>query len=405
MHTLHFLFSNKRFLAFGLMCTFGANAGQTFFIALFGDAIRAEFALSHGGFATLYSIATLISAAIILWAGRRIDDVDLRVYVAIVIGGLALSAAGMAVAGNEAMLVAALFGLRLFGQGLLRHTAVVSMARYFERTRGRAMSVVGLGYPLGEALLPAVAIATLAALGWRASWGWIAVGILVIYLPLVQLLLKGHTERHRAYEHAQSKSSDTFTAKGRIVADGRFQLILPAALMAPFLLTGVFFHQLALAHDKGWDVVWLAASFPAYAGATVAASLICGAWVDKRGPGQILPWFIWPLIASMGVIAVAQHPFWVPVYLALGGLTTGASAVLITATWAETFGTRRLGQVRAVASAFAVLATAAAPLLVGLALDGGTPVASIALSGGAIALVAGLLVLIPAKALREASGK
>lgn len=400
MRALNFFFENKRFLAFGLMCTFGANVGQTFFIALFGDAIRGEFQLSHGGFATLYSAATLISATVILWAGRRIDDVDLRVYVAIIIGGLALSAAAMAGAQNEAMLVGALFGLRLFGQGLLRHTAVISMARYFERTRGRAMSVVALGFPLGEALLPTVVVVMVAAFGWRTSWGWVAGAIVAVYLPIVFWLLKGHSDRHRSWEHAQRETPDPFADKGRIISDWRFQLILPAGLMAPFLLTGVFFHQLALAHDKGWDIVWLAASFPAYAAATVVASLICGPWVDKRGPGKILPWFMWPLIAAMVVIAFAEHPFWVPVYLALGGLTTGASSVLITASWAETFGTRRLGQVRALMSAAAVVATAAAPLMVGWALDAGTPVATISLTGAGLAMVAGLLVMIPAKHLR-----
>jgi len=65
MNTLAFLLKNRRFLGFGLACTLASNFGQTFFIALFGGTIRAEFQLGHADFGALYATATLISAA---WA-------------------------------------------------------------------------------------------------------------------------------------------------------------------------------------------------------------------------------------------------------------------------------------------------------------------------------------------------
>jgi hypothetical protein len=65
MNTLAFLLKNRRFLGFGLACTLARNFGQTFFIALFGGTIRAEFQLGHADFGALYATATLISAAAI----------------------------------------------------------------------------------------------------------------------------------------------------------------------------------------------------------------------------------------------------------------------------------------------------------------------------------------------------
>ena len=90
MNALLFIVNNRRFLGFGLACTLASNFGQTFFIALFGGHLRADFALSHAEFGAVYSTATLISAVVILWAGRLIDRVDLRVFTAavfIVTGG------------------------------------------------------------------------------------------------------------------------------------------------------------------------------------------------------------------------------------------------------------------------------------------------------------------------------
>ncbi|MDH5187736.1 MAG: MFS transporter [Rhodospirillaceae bacterium] len=401
MATFRFIITNRRFLGFGLLCTLGANIGQTYFIALFGNNIRNEFLLSHGDFGAVYAIATLMSALAIIWAGRRIDHMDLRLYSAIIIIGLSIAAGAMALTTNILVLVLALFGLRLFGQGLLRHTAVVSMAKYFENTRGRAMSVVSLGYPIGEAIFPIIAVMAIAYLGWRDTWGFIALVMVFVLLPLSQVLLKGHDERHQKYEKEKSEAEKIFEEKN-ILRDPHFYIILSASLMAPFLLTGVFFHQLALADTKGWDVAWLASSFPAFAGATVFSSLLSGPLVDKLGPGRILPFFLIPLIAAMAVIALGSHMIWVPVYLALSGLTTGASGVLITASWADTYGTKRLGSVRAISSSFTVLSTAISPLLVGLLLDRGVGFYALGIGAMIVAFGALLGVQIPAQRLRNA---
>ena len=403
MNTLTFLLHNRRFLGFGLACTLASNFGQTFFIALFSGHLREAFSLGHADFGALYATATLASALVILWAGRLIDRVDLRIYAAAVLVGLAFSAA--LVAGSQGLITLGigLMGLRLFGQGLLRHTAVVSQARYFEAARGRAMSIVGLGYPIAEATFPALLIVMLAAMSWREAWGWMAAYVLCIHLPLALWLLKGHGERHRALEEKLARDGDTpQPLAGRTIAqDWRFQLILPASLMGPFMMTGLFFHQLAIAQSKGWTIELLAASFPAFAVATVVSSLVTGVLVDRLGPGRVLPSFVWPLAAALTVVAFASHPLAVPLYLALGGLTTGASTVLISAAWAETFGVRHLGKVRSLTSSLTVLSTAIAPVWAGWLLDDGWSVQAIALAAAAMVVLSGIAVLAPARELRR----
>ena len=85
---LTFVLENRRFLAYGLLFTMTSSVGHTYFIGLFGAEIRAEFALSHGSFGSIYSLATLGSGLAVIWLGRKIDDVDLRHYTAMVCAGL-----------------------------------------------------------------------------------------------------------------------------------------------------------------------------------------------------------------------------------------------------------------------------------------------------------------------------
>lgn len=403
MNAFAFLVQNLRFLGFGLACTLASNFGQTFFISLFGAYIRDDFGLSHGEFGSLYGGATFISAGIILWAGRQIDRVDLRAFAAVVLVGLALSCALMAVAYSPWIVAISFVGLRLFGQGLLRHTAVISMARYFDTARGRAMSVVGLGFPFAEATFPWLLVMILSTLTWREAWGGFALYIMALHLPLALWLLKGHGVRHAKLEErlkTEDQASTSLTQR-QLVSDWRFQMIVPAALMGPFIMTGLFFHQVAIATAKGWDLSLLAASFPAFAGASVLSSLVAGSLVDKRGPGYILPLFVLPLTLSLLVVALLDQPWSAPLYLGLGGLTVGASSVLISAAWAETYGVRHLGAIRSLTSSMAVISTALAPMLVGWLLDAGLQIASIALGAASLTFVTGLLVMAPARALRE----
>ena len=66
-------------------------------------------------------------------------------------------------AGHVIVLVFAVFLLRQFGQGLMSHAALTSMARHFERDCGKAISIANLGFPTGQAAFPIIAVSVVAA--------------------------------------------------------------------------------------------------------------------------------------------------------------------------------------------------------------------------------------------------
>ena len=89
---LVFTRANYRFLLFGFSLAFISSFGQTFYIALFSAEIRETFGLSHGGFGEIYSAVTLISGFLLMWLGKKLDDVALRPYVLALMVGLAAGA-------------------------------------------------------------------------------------------------------------------------------------------------------------------------------------------------------------------------------------------------------------------------------------------------------------------------
>ena len=390
MSYLRLLASDPRFLAFGFVLAFFSSFGQTFFISLFGNEIRTTFDLSHGDFGLCYSLATLVSGMTIIWLGRKIDSVDLRTFSTVVCGGLVLACFGMAVVPAVAVLGVVLFLLRLTGQGLLSHAAMTSMARYFDAGRGKAISIAGLGFPAGEAVLPIAAVVITQRIGWRQTWLAIAAGLFVIGIPLILWLLRGHEARHCAHlDHVavaedSTNADDRFAGLGRqwtlaeVLHDPRFFVLLPAIMAPAFIVTGLFFHQVHLVESKGWSLTWFAGCFAVFAGAQLPAGLMAGPLVDRYGARRLLPLFLAPLMAGVAVLAMTRHWFAAPAFMGLTGLTAGLAGPIVGSMWAEMYGVRHLGAIRAMVTAVLVFGTAGSPVTMGWLIDVGVSMDTIA---------------------------
>ena len=396
---LAFIAAHGRMLAFGFLLTLFSSFGQTFFISLSGGYIREEFGLTNAEFGLLYSIATLGSATALIWAGRWIDTTGLRRYVTAVCLALAAACIGMATAGHAVLLVLALFGLRLAGQGLMPHTAFTTMARRFDTGRGTALSLAALGHPTGEALLPTVMVTALALLGWRSAWAVCAGVLLAVVLPVLLWLPRSEPAAPEPSPAGSSPSTRPVAARdwtrAEVLRDPRFYMVLPALLAPGFINTGVFFHQIALVESKGWPLSLFAAGFALYAGTTIVTSLTVGPLIDRLGAVRLMPFYLLPLAAALLVLSSTADPLAAAGFMALAGITAGISAIIVAAVWAELYGTRHLGAIRSLSVSVTVLATALSPGLFGWLLDRQGSFDGIAM-GSAAGVLAAAALTVPA---------
>jgi len=176
-----------------------------------------------------------------------------------------------------------------------------------------------------------------------------------------------------------------------VLRDGRFYRLLPAALAPGFLITALFFHQATIADAQGWSLSWLASSFVAFAAGHVTGLLLAGTLVDRFGALRLVRVFPLPLIVGIALLAVGNHPWIAPLYLLLAGLSVGATGPISSALLAELYGTRRLGAIRSLAYAAAILMTALAPVRAGLLLDAGISVTDLSLSFAGYGIAGSLL--------------
>jgi MFS family permease len=374
------LMRHGRVIGLGFALTFLSSFGQTFFISLSGPDIRDAFGLSHGAFGSIYSLATLSSGLLMIWVGSAIDRVDIRLYATTAMLGLAAAALSLSLAPNVVVLGLSLFALRLFGQGMLSHAGVMSTARLDEGVRGRALGVAALGFPAGEALFPAVAIALITAIGWTGTWRTASLAIIAA-LCLGWLLGFAIRRKNPSIEAAMHRkaSSEAGPRWNDTLRDWRFLALVPTMIGYPAIMTAYFFHQRFIAEVKGWSLELLASSITLFALVSVVVAMTAGSFVDRFGAVRLSHFYLAGMTAASLTLATFDAPYLPLVFFGLIGLTSGCTNVVIAAVLAELFGTTHLGKIRALAGGIMVVASAATPGAIGLLFDAGISLEAICL--------------------------
>lgn len=356
------------------MLTLASSFGQTYFISIFADRIMADYGLSDGDWGLLYMLATLTSAGAVIWAGRFADEIRVARLAALIFTGFAAVAVGMSLNDSPWVLGFLIFGLRFCGQGMISHLGITAMARWFRAHRGRAVAIAGLGYSVGEASLPALAALAEPLVGWRMVWLVVALVLVAGFAPMVAWLARDEREPRSADPATQSpgRNGEHWT-RGSVLRHRLFWALVPGIMANSFIGTVIFFQVTNISSTMGWSKIAMTAAYPSYAACTVVVSLFAGWLVDRVGPDRLLPVFLLPLGAGILLIGPFAGIWSWFVALGLAGVTTGIAHALWGTFWAEIYGTRHIGAVKAVAQAFMVVGSAIGPGITGWAIDGGVP--------------------------------
>ena len=369
MRFASFLRDNAAWLAAGFLLTFSSSYGQTFFISLFAGELRATFGLSNGQWGGLYTLATTASAIVMVWAGTLTDRYRVRALGQWVLIGLALACVAMAAVPSIFALGLVIFALRFTGQGMTSHIAVVAMARWFSASRGKALAIARLGYTSGEAFLPMIFVGLLAVQPWRVLWVVAAFGALIAIPVLLALLRRERVPSEMSGGDAAAGMGGRHWTRGEVLRHRLFWLAVPLMIGPPAFGTALFFHQVHMVEVKGWDLISYVALFPLFSGVSFIFMLLSGLAVDRFGTARLIPWILLPYVAGFLLLAQAQSLGTAAIALALFGMTNGGMGTVPPAFWAEFFGTRHLGAIKAMVAALMVFGSAIGPGLTGALID------------------------------------
>ena len=367
-------------IIFGFIFTFFSSFGQSFFLGLFNSNIRDALSISHGQFGSIYASATLLSSFILIWLGKKIDEINIFKFASLVTILLSFSCFFFSKISSIAFLFFAIFLMRFSGQGMMSHTATTTVSRYFTKSRGKALSTIWFGLSSAEFILPVFTIYLLTFLDWRNIWIIISIAVILL-LPLASfILLKklNFESRETTSEEEKNKENIKNWKRTEVIKDYRFYILGANMLAMPWITTGIFVYQSFILSSKNWGPFVIAKSFMAYSTLSVITLFISGFLIDKFTSRKILIYMNIPLLLSTIVIILFDHPNVSFLFLGLIGISNGFANVLGSSTWAEIYGVRYIGSIKALTTALMVFSTAFGTALFGFLIDKGFSIEQIA---------------------------
>ncbi len=382
-------------IIFGFIFTFFSSFGQSFFLGLFNSSIREALSISHGQFGSIYASATLLSSIVLVWIGKKIDDVNILKFASYVIIFLSASCFIFSKISSIIFLFIGIFLMRLAGQGLSSHTATTTISRFFEKNRGRALSTGWLGLSLAEFTLPVLTVFLLTFFEWRDIWFSISI-LVIIILPIISYVLVKDVKLETREKSSVSENTKEIRQWKRIevLKDYRFYIISITMLAMPWIATGSFVYQSFITTSKGWGPYIIAQSFMAYSILSVITLFISGFLIDKFSSRKLLIYMNIPLLFATFVLFYFNAQISSFFFFGLLGITNGLANVLGSSTWAEIYGVRFIGSIKALTTALMVFATAFGTALFGILIDYGFGIEQIAIVSGSYVLTSIILLYL-----------
>ncbi len=393
---------NKKVIIFGFIFTFFSSFGQSFFLGLFNAPIRNELGITHGQFGSIYASATICSSLLLIWVGKKIDDYRILNYSFFVVILLFFSTLFFSFINSIYFLAIAIFLMRFSGQGLMSHASTTTISRFFEKSRGKALSTIWFGLSTAEFILPVLITYFFIIYSWRTVWQGIAI-LIILFLPFIVLnTIKSinFDSRETSNKVDLKKSKIKSWKRIEVIKDFRFYILSLNMLAMPWLATGIFVYQSFITDSKMWSIYTVPKAFMVYSITSIATLFLTGFLVDKFTGRKLILFMNIPLLLAMLVLFQFKHEMFAYIFLGLIGISNGLANILGSSTWAEIYGVRYIGSIKALTTAFMVFSTAFGTGIFGFLIDSGFTIENIAFIGVAYIVISLFLLIFFQKTIK-----
>ena len=443
---------NRRFffgwlmVAAGALILFASGPGQSHTFGVFLTVVAEDLGLSYTEVSFAYGVATLAAAFGLPLAGRQVDRRGARRVLAVV--SILLGAAAIAFGFVNGLVVLALgfAAVRYLGQGCLFLGTSNIIAQWFERQRGFALGLIWLGFSASVALHPPFAQWLIETVGWREAWFWLGISSWALLLPALWFVRNrpedvglrpdgrpapapdrgaeprsrpqvSRTDADRTHAAtdpsppgAHDRGSEAAARPGtdqpeitgltlkQALRTSTFWIVALGLSLLSLLMTGLFFHQVAVFQHRGLDPHVATRVFAITALVSVVCAPVLGRIMDRSPSRLVLAGAQIVMAAALVALHLVDDVATAIVYAVVFGLAGASVQVNVGYLWADYFGRRHLGSIQGTGQTALIVGASLGPLPFSLSLDL-TGDYSAALIGSAV--VGGLAAIAAAVFLRH----
>jgi MFS family permease len=204
--------------------------------------MEAEMGWSRGGLSGAAALSLLLLGAVGPLAGRLADRWGPRMIIVLSLTLLALGSIASAYVQSLWHIYLTAGVLMAVGAGgSALSTGSTLVTRWFDKRRGLAMGLAAGGMSAGQLVVIPLATVLTLSYGWRASFLWLGVGLLVLIVPVGAWLLRNAPEERGARALGATGVAQTSAQFAAAQQAGRVSLTEAAQTLPFWLLMGTFF--------------------------------------------------------------------------------------------------------------------------------------------------------------------
>ena len=157
----------------------------------------------------------------------------------------------------------------------------------------------------------------------------------VFFVPLIFIILNNQKLRHDKF--LEKITDDPLNKKWKtreVLFDNKFYVYLPLSISAPFISTGLMFHQIFIINQKNWSLEMLGTGYIFLGIFSIVGLMIGGPIIDKFDTKKTALTSLIPLFIGIMILLFFDNYIFLFIYMSLYGLNLGISTPFLGALWA-----------------------------------------------------------------------
>jgi MFS family permease len=322
------------------------STGVRHAVGPFLKPIVADLGLDRATFSAVVALSLLLYGVFMPLAGMALNRFSVRVVTSFGTVLLVLSLVLTAFVRDywEFMAVyGVLVPLGLAGTGPVIASGVV--ARWFNKRRGTALSVLGSASMTGMSLLVPAVTWLILTVGWRMTYVVIAGGVLALVLPLCILVLRdspesiGMTPDGGALKPGATAAPIERVSAGEAVQTLAFWQLAGSFFTCGFSMSLISAHGIPMLTDHGYTPMFASWALGILGGSAIVFTVMLGALSDRFGRRPVLASiYAGRIFIFSGLFLIRDNPAAIIVVALLGGITLAGTGSMTSALTADIYG-------------------------------------------------------------------
>jgi sugar phosphate permease len=345
---------------------------QYYAFAVFLKPMETDLGWSRSAMTGAFSLALLISGLAALPMGRWLDRHGPRLLMTAGSGAAALLVLAWSRVDNLALFYLIWVGIGVTMAATFYEPAFVTIASWFVRFRGRALTFLTFGGGFASVIFIPLSDRLIASHGWRSALVILACILAVVTVPIHAFLLRRYPrdlglrpDGASADDEAQAddrSATERSIALHDAVRGPTFWWLTESFFLIMFANVAILIHLIPYLTDQGFDE-----RFAAYATGFIGLMALPGRLIFTPLGGRVPRQFVTALIfglqaAAIVILIFAETEAAIWLFVILFGAGFGAITPARAALLAETYGPVEYGAISGLVALFITFARAAGPI-------------------------------------------